>query len=93
VPGLWGGEPAPAVPVLEVDTFPSMRHATLSWLSDPGPIRAGFERELGSVLEEVQTEPNPVAAWFLGIALLLLCVTFLGLVVLLFLITFARLAR
>jgi LPXTG-motif cell wall-anchored protein len=92
-PAPWVGEPAPAVPVLEVDTFPSMRHATLAWLTDPGPTRAAFERELGSVLEEVPSEPNPVAAWFLGIALLLLCVTFLGLVALLFLITFARLAR
>jgi hypothetical protein len=89
----WPGEPPPGVPVLEVDTFPLMRHATLSWLADPGPVRVTFEQELERVLGEVHTEPNPVAGWFLGVALLLLCATFLGLVLLILLYTFVRLPR
>ncbi len=57
--------------VLELDAFPAMRHVSLRWPGDPGPVRAAVEGELGRALEEVQTPHNPAGIWLLALGLFL----------------------
>jgi hypothetical protein len=54
--------------VLELDPFPALRHVTLRWSGDAGPLRKEIEGELGRALTEVWTGENPAGVWFLSIA-------------------------
>lgn len=54
--------------VLDIDAFPAMRHVTLSWPADAGPLREEIEAELSRALADVHTAHNPVGAWMLSLA-------------------------
>jgi hypothetical protein len=69
---------ATTVAVLEVDPFPAMRHVSLTWLDEPGPLFKEVEGELSRALEQVPAANSQVAGWFLTVALSFLCVTVLG---------------
>lgn len=53
------------VAVLEVDPFPAMRHVTLRWEPPDGLVRRAIEAELARRLQEVESQPSPVAGWLL----------------------------
>jgi hypothetical protein len=66
------------VGVLEIDPFPALRHVTLSWPEEPGPLQRDIEAELTRVLMETPPAQESVGGWFLAAALGLFCVTILG---------------
>jgi hypothetical protein len=65
--------------VLEINSFPAMRHLTLVWRSEDEALRQAVETELKESLAEVWIGPSPVARWLRAFAL--------GLFVALFLLT------
>jgi hypothetical protein len=62
--------------LIEIDPFPAMRHVSLSWPDDAGPLRQEIEMELAKVLADVRTRPNPVSLWLGSIAGCLFTVMF-----------------
>jgi hypothetical protein len=72
--------PPPDYPaVLEINSFPAMRHVTLLWRSEDEALRQTVETELQESLAQVRSGPSPVALWLRAFAL--------GLFLLLFLLT------
>ena len=57
---------------LEIESFPSMCHATLHWSRYSPGVREEIERELEKSLESAAPLENPVAGWFLSISGLIL---------------------
>jgi hypothetical protein len=68
--------------MLRVDSFPSLRHATLTWQGSEDVTRRQVEIELGKVLTEVRAPDSPVAGWLLTIAACLFSVAFVCLLLL-----------
>jgi hypothetical protein len=62
--------------VLQLDVFPAMRHVSLWWPADAGPLRSEIEGRLASAFAEVRTHGNPVGGWLLSIAGCLFSVMF-----------------
>jgi hypothetical protein len=63
--------------VLEINSFPAMRHLTLLWRSEDEALRQAVESELKESLAEVWIGPSPVARWLRAFALGLFVVLFL----------------
>jgi hypothetical protein len=55
---------------LDLHVFPIMRHAALRWRSESAVVRPEVEARLSEALALVYSGPNPVAAWFVALALL-----------------------
>ncbi len=68
---------------LALEPFPAMRHVTLHWLGQDEAVRLEVETELAQALAQVRTRQNPVAAWFLCLALGMFFSAFLVLLALL----------
>jgi hypothetical protein len=54
---------------LALEPFPVMHHVTLHWRGQDEPVRPEVESGLAKALAQVRTRQNPVAAWFLCLAL------------------------
>jgi hypothetical protein len=63
---------------LELESFPSLRHATLHWHGLEDPSRQAIERELADVLAGMPSTSNPAAAWFFSIGASLMLTTLVG---------------
>lgn len=59
---------SPGRVVLAVDTFPAMRHVSMWWPAEAGPLRREVEGRLATAFEGVQTRHNPVGGWLLTVA-------------------------
>ena len=72
---------------LDLDVSPLLRNVTLCWTASSDEaewaVRQEVEVEVGRVLAEVRTAPNPVAGWLLSVGVVLLGVCFLLIVFLL----------
>jgi hypothetical protein len=71
--------------ILEVDSFPLMRHVTLRWDPVESPFRRILETELSRCLEEMPSEDNLLGSWLLMLGLLLLVFELAGAFVLILL--------
>jgi hypothetical protein len=76
--------------VVEMDSFPLMRHVTLRWDPADGPLRRVVEAELGRRLAESPARDNLLGGWLLTLGCLLLAFEFLGASVLVVLNVFTR---
>ena len=54
---------------LDVDSFPGMRHVTLRWRGRDEAVRVEVETGLAQALSQVCSRQNPIAVWFLCLAL------------------------
>jgi hypothetical protein len=79
-----GQEQAPAgellghTAILEVDSFPALRHVTLRWDPPSSPLRQEVEAELGRRLESTPAPEHQTGAWLTLIGLTLLAASLLG---------------
>ncbi len=71
---LGGEQPA----ILEVDSFPLMRHVTLCWEPAASPLRRILETELNRRLLETITYDGSLGAWLLTFGFLLLSFNLVG---------------
>src|SRR5262249_21937030 len=55
--------------VVELESFPLMRHVTLNWEVEDPDARQRIEAELNRALAEVRTPENPAAGWFLSFSI------------------------
>jgi hypothetical protein len=88
--GVEAGKPLPAQPMprfepgteieLAIDTFPGMRHATLTWQAEAGSVRQEVEDELAGVFSELDLPANPVGTWLLWIGGFLFLAMFFAIV-------------
>jgi hypothetical protein len=76
--------------VLELESFPLMRHVTLRW--DPGhtPLRPLVERELAQQLAELPSDSSLLGGWLLTLGFLLLSFELAGSLLIVFLNLTAR---
>jgi len=81
----------PATPLLELESFPSLCHATLRWHTSEDLLRQSIEMQVSKELSEVVTPYNPAAGWFLTLATVLLFAALLGFVFLIW--AYIRMAR
>jgi hypothetical protein len=58
----------PGRPLLELDPFPAMRHAYVSWKGEPGSFREDVQVRLLAALSKAYTPPHPVGLWLGTIA-------------------------
>jgi len=58
--------------ILEVESFPLMRHVTLRWDPVDSPLRRTLEGELGRRLSETYADDSPLGGWLLTIGFVLL---------------------
>jgi hypothetical protein len=90
-PGTPEGLPAPAAgglpadqlvleqaAILELESFPLMRHVTLRWDPADCPLRTVIEKELTRRLDEMPTQDSLLGGWLLTLGCLLLAFEFLG---------------
>jgi hypothetical protein len=64
--------------ILELDSFPLMRHVTLRWDPVDSSLRPLVERELAQQLARMPSEDNLLGGWLLLLGFLLLGFEFLG---------------
>jgi hypothetical protein len=76
--------------ILEVDSFPLMRHVTLRWDPVDSPLRQVMETELHRRLVEMPSEDNFLSGWLLTLGSLLMAFELAGTFVVIFLHLFAR---
>lgn len=67
----------PARVLLELEPFPALRHMTLHWSDDAGPLRTEVETALEQALTQAPaSSDNPVALGFLSMAVFLFMAVF-----------------
>ncbi|HTU90821.1 MAG TPA: hypothetical protein VMF69_12150 [Gemmataceae bacterium] len=78
--------------ILEVDSFPLMRHVTLRWEPAASPLRRIVETELSRRLSETAADDSLLGGWLLSLGFLLLSFDLAGVffLVILYLHMFAR---
>jgi hypothetical protein len=69
---------------LELETSPSLRHATLRWHAVDEPERQAIESELDKVLAGMPATENSLAGWFFSLGASVFFVTLAGFVFMLF---------
>ena len=83
VPATTAGRPPdPAVleqtAILEVESFPLLRHVTLRWDPVDSPLRRTLESELSRRLSETYSDDSPLGGWLLTIGFILLAFDMAG---------------
>jgi hypothetical protein len=76
--------------VLELDSFPLMRHVTLRWDPADSPLRQVVEAELSERLAEMPAQENMLGGWLLTLGCLLLAFEVLGALAVILLTLVAR---
>ena len=64
--------------VLELDSFPLMRHVTLRWDPMDSPLRPVIETELSQRLAEAPSHENMLGGWLVTLGCLMLAFEILG---------------
>jgi hypothetical protein len=64
--------------ILELDSFPLMRHVTLRWDPTDSPLRQSLEGELSNRLAEMPARESLLGGWLLTLGCLLLSFEILG---------------
>lgn len=64
--------------ILEVESFPLMRHVTLRWDPVDSPLRRMLESELSHRLSETYSDDSPLGCWLLTIGVVLLAFDLAG---------------
>jgi len=65
--------------IVDLESFPALFHATLSWRVFNPVLRTEIERELERALAKVETPENATATWFLSISTCVFLLIFLAL--------------
>jgi hypothetical protein len=84
VPALTAGERTtdPTIleqtAILEVESFPFMRHVTLRWDPVDSPLRRMLESELSRQLSETYSDDSPLGGWLLTFGFVLLAFDLTG---------------
>lgn len=76
--------------ILEVDSFPLLRHVTLRWDAVDSPLRRVMETELSHRLAETPSADNFLSGWLLTLGCLLMAIELAGAFVVVFLRLYAR---
>jgi hypothetical protein len=64
--------------ILEVDSFPLMRHVTLRWDPADSPLRQLLDRELGRSLAQTPSDDSLLGGWLLTLGFVLLSFNLAG---------------
>jgi hypothetical protein len=64
--------------VVDVESFPALRHATLSWQVGDPRLRRTVDAEVNARLTDAMTGENPSVSWLLGISGVIFLLVFVG---------------
>jgi hypothetical protein len=75
-----------SISVIEVDSFPSMRNASLKWREDDLQIREQVELDFRRTLERMDVGANPVGGWFLTASVTIFVIMLMWMLFLIYLV-------
>jgi hypothetical protein len=72
------GKPTEESAILELDSFPLMRHVTLRWDPSDSPLRPTLERQLAQQLAQTPTDYHLLGGWLLTFGFILFAFEVVG---------------